>query len=309
MKKILLTGAGGLLGGRIYSSLKDFYQIYPVSRKESSTCIDPNNSYMIDWSSSTDLYECVKGKDIIIHAAGLNSLDSNADPELSYEVNTLNTQRLVDACSSKKSPPVFIYLSTAHVYKSSLDSIVTEDSPTINCHPYASSHKAAEDTVLYATSLKKIRGVVLRLSNAFGAPLKPDINCWMLLVNDLVRQGVSLGHITLSSNGLQKRNFISIEFLLKFLYRILEIPYSELRYNLFNVGSESNLSVWDMATIVQARLQYILKKEIPLERDTTVGVSSDFLYSVDRLKDITTAIDEFQIKEIDDLITFCIKHF
>src|SRR5207245_1641136 len=81
-----------------------------------------------------------------------------------------------------------VYVSTAHVYGAPLAGVITEASCAVSLHPYATSHRAAEDVVRAAHERKTIEGVVIRLSNAYGAPVSEDANCWTLLVNDLCRQ-------------------------------------------------------------------------------------------------------------------------
>ena len=311
MRKILITGASGLLGGRIYSQLKDKFNILPVSRFDSQSNLDLINFHKIDWNNNENLKELLKNKDIIIHSAGLNAQESNSSPLLSYEVNTINTQKLVELCSNSSNPPIFIYFSTAHVYSSNLEGIISEDSPTTNTNPYASSHKAGEDIVLHATNQGKIKGIVLRLSNSFGFPLLFKTNCWMLLVNDLVRQAILYNKMIINSSGQQYRNFFSIEFFINFLNKLLDISYDKLNYNLLNVGSESNFTIWDMALQVQSRVQNIFKSDIILSRKEIKDINKfkPFKYEINRLKEIIPGEDIFQNNEIDNLTYFCIKNF
>ena len=105
------------------------------------------------------------------------------------DFNGVATKRLVEA-ASRAGVKKFIYLSTAHVYASPLVGTITEQTLPNNSHPYASSHLAGESAVLNADERGVIQGVVMRLSNAYGAPMHKGVNCWMLVVNDLCRQAV-----------------------------------------------------------------------------------------------------------------------
>ena len=42
----------------------------------------------------------------------------------------------------------------------------------------------------FFNQIKKIEGVILRLSNGSGFPIFPEIECWHLILNDLCRQAV-----------------------------------------------------------------------------------------------------------------------
>jgi len=104
----------------------------------------------------------------------------------------------------------FIYFFTAHVYGEPLIGRITEATLPRPIHPYAITHYAAKNFVLAAHNQNKITGVALRLSNGFGAPTHPNVDCWTLLVNDLCRQAVQTRKIVLRSNGLQQRDLIPL---------------------------------------------------------------------------------------------------
>ena len=118
--------------------------------------------------------------------------------------------------------PRFLYFSTAHVYGSSLEGTITEQTCPRNLHPYATSHLAGEQAVLEAAQRGAIRGVVFRLSNAFGAPVSSEVNCWMLLVNDLCRQAVTTGELALRTAGLQLRDFVTLEDVTRAVLHVLQ---------------------------------------------------------------------------------------
>jgi UDP-glucose 4-epimerase len=98
-------------------------------------------------------------------------------------------------------------MSTTHVYGPQVGRLEETTLPAPR-HPYATSHRAAEDAVLAASG--NFTAMVLRLSNGFGAPTHAQANCWTLLVNDLCRQAVTDCTLRLRSAGLQHRDFIPL---------------------------------------------------------------------------------------------------
>ena len=133
---------------------------------------------------------------------------------------------------SQKSVERFIYFSTAHIYGAPLEGTITEKSLPSPVHPYAITHRAAEDYVIAAAKQKRIQGTVLRLSNSFGAPVSPHVNRWTLLANDLCRQAVEKGTITLRSNGCQYRDFICLTDVEEVMAKMLTNPKSPQSYHL-----------------------------------------------------------------------------
>ena len=106
----------------------------------------------------------------------MNSKECASDPISALLVNGVDTARLVKA-ASRTNVKKFIYLSTAYVYSSPLDGVITEQTCLKNIHPYATSHLAGEQSVLLANQNQQLERVVFRLSNAFGAPVHKETNC------------------------------------------------------------------------------------------------------------------------------------
>lgn len=307
--KILITGGFGYIGGRLAKYLYQFgHQVVLGTRNagDSPEWLPQAEVVKTDWSDSNALAQICTGIDVVIHAAGMNAQDCALNPVDALEFNGLATSRLVDAAISAKVKRL-IYLSTAHVYASPLIGIITEESCASNVHPYASSHLAGEKSVLFASQQGHIEGIVLRLSNAIGAPVHKDVNCWMLLVNDLCQQVIENGKIVLKTNGLQHRDFIGITE----VCRIIEYLNSSYSYSqppcIINVGSGISHSVFEIAKIIQKRCDEILHFRPIIERvDSGADNKYDILeYNSDTLKKMKLIIESNYSNEIDSLLAFC----
>jgi UDP-glucose 4-epimerase len=79
----------------------------------------------------------------IIHLAALNEHNSFKNIESAWKTNTLGRQALLSAASQQHILK-FIYFSTFHVY-GDCQGEITEESPNRPYHPYAATHRAAED--------------------------------------------------------------------------------------------------------------------------------------------------------------------
>lgn len=254
----------------------------------------------MNWSDRGALAAVCTGIDVIIHASGMNAQDSVTSPSEALAFNGLATAHLLDA-GCKTRVKRFIYLSTAHVYGSPLEGTITEETCASNLHPYATSHLAGESVVLYATQRAQIEGIVLRLSNAFGAPAHTEANCWMLLVNDLCRQAVNLRSMTLRSTGLQFRDFITLQDLSRVVAHMIDLSNKRIGNGLFNVGSGKSLRVIDMVELIQTRCTEVLgyTPEIIRPRATESEQGCRLDYRIDKLIMTGFCLSENVVCEID----------
>jgi UDP-glucose 4-epimerase len=266
--RILITGGFGFIGGRFALQLAQAgHQIVLGSRNASTppVWLPKAEVVQIEWDDDASLEHCCSDIDVVIHAAGMNAQECAADPVAALAFNGLATARLV-AAANRARVPRFIYLSTAHVYASPLAGTFTEKTCPSNLHPYATSHLAGEQAVLSASQRGQMQGIVLRLSNAFGAPMHSAVNCWMLLVNDLCKQAVQTRKLVLHTNGLQQRDFIALSDVCRFIEYLI-MGHGELAQPaIFNVGSGESQSVFAMAQIIQQRCREVLSFEPFLQR-------------------------------------------
>jgi len=312
---VLITGAFGYLGGRLaqYLASQAGIEILLGARQqtESPSWLPQAKVAQTRWESPASLEENCTGVDAVVHLAGMNAQDCSADPVAALTVNGVATARLVKAavrCGVKR----FIYLSTAHVYGSPLTGVITEATCPANLHPYATSHRAGEDLVLAGQQKGEIASIVVRLSNAFGAPAHKDCNCWMLLVNDLCRQAVTTQKMVLHSSGLQRRDFITLTDACRVITHLLHIPADKIGDGLFNVGGAWSPTILEMTQRVAERI-YVATGNRPeiLCREDQITEPGELLdYSVKKLTDTgfdlscSGAVDQ----EIDGLIRFCLDH-
>jgi UDP-glucose 4-epimerase len=263
-----------------------------------------------NWGDGLALERSCGGIDVVIQAAGVNAQECAADPVAALEFNGLATARLLDA-AIRADVQRFIYLSTAHVYASPLVGTIKEDTCPRNLHPYATSHLAGEHTVLCAGQRGQIEASVLRLSNAFGAPVHKEVNCWTLLINDLCRQAVQTRRITLNTSGLQQRDFIGMAEVCRITEHLVTCNAKALRFGIFNVGAGTSQSVLEIALFVQQRCKQVLGFEPVLQRPAASAIEQHktLTYRSDRLTKMGIRASIDKTTEIDRLLCFCQESF
>jgi UDP-glucose 4-epimerase len=259
--RILITGGMGFVGGRLAQWLAQSgrHEVCIATRSPAGPVawLPQAQVRRIDWNSATELRALCEGFDVVAHLAGVNAPDAAADLVMAYEFNVVATARLVQA-AVQAGVRRMLYLSTAHVYGSPLQGNVDERLCPFPVHPYAISHRAAEDIVRMAHATGKLEGVAVRASNAFGAPTHVAANCWMLLVNDLCRQAVLDHRLVLHSSGQQYRDFVPMQVACAALAHLLEVPAAKLGDGLFNLGGNLSARVLDVATRIAVLAENML---------------------------------------------------
>ncbi|MDF3820135.1 SDR family oxidoreductase [Leptospira sp. 96542] len=314
MKRVLVTGGFGFLGGRIARHLLESgHHVLLGSRTQNPVPKELKNAIPIqmNWENEKYLNDVCKNVDVIVHSAGMNADDCSRNPIAAFEFNCVGTMRLIEA-AKHQGIKKFIYLSTAHVYKNPLEGNISEQSPIQNLHPYATSHAAAEFGVSYANSLNEFQGFILRLSNGFGAPVFPEVNCWKLLTNDLCKQAVQLKTLKIISSGLQQRDFVPITNITTTVEKVVDLN-SKIIPTIFNLGSGVSMSIFEMAKKIQERCNVLFRYEPSIEVNSNSNEYKEktplLEYKVDLLKSNHLYTECNFESEIDDLLLFCKKNF
>lgn len=313
---VLITGGLGYVGGRVASYLKEFrpdMKVVVTTRK--STADRPSWAAGIpvrqmDLLNGDSIKAALKGINIVIHLAAVNEIECLADPEKAFHINSCGTLKMVKAAERERVRR-FIYFSTAHVYGTPLVGTISELTPTRPIHPYAITHRAAEDFVLAVNAAKSVSGLVLRLSNGFGAPADASIDRWTLLVNDLCRQAVTTKKIMLRSSGLQLRDFVTLGDICRCVCHLLDLSVEKCDDGLFNLGGECTMSVIDMAKRVAARCSCLhgFVPEIGRAKNLEAETVAPLSYSVDKTKRTGFVLERNIDDEIDDTLMLCTRAF
>lgn len=311
--KVLLTGGLGYVGGRLALAMKDAGHFVHCGTRRSGIS-EPDwfpdmRMVHLDWESVSSLSQACQGVDCVVHLAAMNEIESARDEVGALQMNGLASLRLLEAARAV-GVARFIYFSTAHVYGAPLQGDIDETTLPRPVHPYAITHKVAEDFVLAAHDRKQIEGVVIRLSNGFGAPVSPSIDRWTLLVNDLCRQAATSGTLRLNSAGLQLRDFITLGDVARAVNHLIQLEVGQLADGLFNLGGGKAISIFHMAERIAARWQAMTGSEIPILRPAWDGVPPPELnYRCDKLAGTGFKLNSEFDREIDGTLELCLRAF
>src|SRR3989338_2624846 len=315
-QRILITGGLGYVGGRV---AQYFSKNHPEVNLRLTThrrgiqkpgWLAKGDVVEMDLVNDDDIERACQDIDVILHLAALHEVDCAKDAKHAVRVNERGTFKVLESakhCNVKR----FIYFSTAHVYGAPLAGEINELTVTRPVGAYAVTHKAAGEHVLAAAQRKEIEGLVVRLSNGFGAPISASGGRWTLVVNDLCRQAVMNKQITLRSAGLQYRDFITLTDVSRAVSHLVGLPRDQLQDGLFNLGGECSMQIKEIAELIQKRCKTLFGYKPPLcvGAQSSADQTDKLAYNINNLKstgfELTRQIDD----AIDETLLFCDQKF
>jgi UDP-glucose 4-epimerase len=282
--RVLIAGARGYIGCRLALHLARIgWQVRMGSRHPSpmdGTEELPISWVALDWSDPASLATACQDCDFVVHLAAPNEVIAGESKLEAITGTIVTTIRLLEAAKQAKVSR-FLYFSTAHVYGSPLVGTLEESTNAQPRHPYSITHRCAEDFVLAETG-SALLPIVIRLSNALGAPAIKETNRWKLIGNDLCRQVVEKGEIQLHSDGTALRDFIAMRDVCRAVEFLLEHQTRETSL-LINVGSGISRPIREIAECVAAVWREHSGIDAPIRYGPVSASAPDFELSISKL--------------------------
>jgi len=309
LKNILIIGGLGYLGGRMTKYFSDSgYSVLITTRrleKNFPKNIPLNTSVMqVDYKSDEQLNEAMKGIDTLIHLAGPDVHSNFEDPDILIK-NHVDLTRQLCLGAQRNKVKHFMYFSTIHVYGNKLIGTVTEETKTLAIYPFAIAHLEAEKVV--NEPQKEIFTTIFRCSNTFGAPYFENKKCWKLVVNDFCKSAFQNGRLIINSSGLDYRDFIAIEDVVRAIHHLLELNSERGIHDIYNLGSLNTVRIIDIARRIQKELKDSFDDDCPIETRNSSPESTkvdSFILSTKQIRQLgfTPAYGD---KEIRSLLEHC----
>jgi UDP-glucose 4-epimerase len=261
--RALITGGAGFLGSHLAEALlNEGHEVLVLD--DLSTGNIRNVSYIRErqgmryWIDSIAnrslLAELVDECDIIFHLAAAVGVRLIVEsPVRTIETNVTGTELVLKAANKKKKP-VFI-ASTSEVYGKSAQVPFREDDDLVlgttskGRWSYAASKMLDEFLALAYWKEKRLPVFVVRFFNIVGP--KQSGRYGMVLPN-FVSQAMSGDDVTVFGTGKQTRCFCFVGDAVKAILGLIQRP--EAVGEIFNIGSDQEISIEDLARRVITRL-------------------------------------------------------
>jgi dTDP-4-dehydrorhamnose reductase len=152
-RRILLTGASGLLGERVLPGLRTLGEVHDPSLEEFD---------LLKPETVRRVFDSVR-PDLVVHLAAETRVDRcETHPGETFRINTGGTEQVAEACRSLGARLVF--MSTDYVFDGRAKIPYREDRPTGALNVYGRSKEEAESAVLSIVADR----LVVRSASLFG---------------------------------------------------------------------------------------------------------------------------------------------
>ena len=240
MRKILLTGFSGFLGGHILDYLeKEEYEVIKVGRnKEADVKCDLSTNQLM----KIDV-------DIVIHAAGKAHVipKTNEEKEEFFKVNYLGTKNLLNGLDLKKLKTI-IFISTVAVYGKEKGNLIDETAPLLGNTPYALSKIKAEDVLINFGIDNNVNVVILRLPLISGKNPIGNLNG--------IITAIKRGYYFRIGKGKAKRSIVSAKDVAKVIPELLNLK------GVYNYTNYKHPMICEIDTVIAEKYNKKIK-ELP----------------------------------------------
>jgi UDP-glucuronate decarboxylase len=260
-KTILITGASGLIGLHLLSSIKQKQKelnitIYTWNKTPNpmlSGIFNDCNTIYSDITEVNDL-NFLPNFDYIIHSSGYGQPSKFLDNKIkTIEINTSVTLRLLNKL---KPNGTFLFISSSEVYNGLFEYDITEDrigmtNPTHPRSPYIEGKRCGETICnIFRETGKEIK--IVRLGITYGpGTQKGDTR----VINSLIDKGLNNDKIELLDDGSSLRSFCYITDAIEMIWNII---FNGKDF-IYNVASSNTMSILELANVIGGHLNKEIK--------------------------------------------------
>lgn len=223
--RVLLTGAGGFVGGRLATRLASSgIEVVPLSVEDGDIC-------------SIDLLRHRPAR--VVHLAAQSFVPASwENPQEIYRVNTLGTLHALETCRKLRVPFV---LGSCCVYGNPVRTPIDESHPVHPRNPYVLSKLAAEDLAHFYASHHLVPVTVVRPFNPYG-PGQAGNHVIPHILSQLLDPACPTVEVI---NTRPRRDFVYVDDVAEAYATLIEKGET----GVFNVGSGVSHSVEEVARI------------------------------------------------------------
>jgi len=253
--KILVTGGAGFIGshlcekytkeGHTVLCLDNFFNGNLANIRH---LLNYKNFKLIngDIRDFDTLEKLMPGVDAICHLAAQIHVDrSIIEPKLTYDVNVLGTQNILEAARMYDVEKV-VYVSSSEVYGTAEFVPMTEDHPLSAPHPYGASKIAADRMCHAYAQTYQMDIAIIRPFNAFG-PRQKDTG-YGGVISIFVKRVQNGAPPIVYGDGNQTRDYTYVADLVDALDLILK--HTEPITSPINIGTGREVRIIDLANMI-----------------------------------------------------------
>jgi UDP-glucose 4-epimerase len=255
MKKVLVTGGAGFIGSHIVDALLT---------QEANVCVfdnltagttqnikqwrtNPNlNLIKSDLLNPTNLAKIEKTSfETVFHLAANPEVRIGlTDPDIHFQQNIVATHKLLESIRKTKNNPTIIFTSTSTVYGEPTKMPTPEDyAPLKPISTYGASKLACEALISAYAYTYDFKAIILRLANMVGPRSQHGV------IYDFIQKlHKNPNKLEILGDGTQTKSYLYITDCINAI--LLTLQKSKEQVNIYNVGSEDQITVTEIAQTV-----------------------------------------------------------
>ncbi len=253
--KMLITGGAGFIGSHLCEKyVREGHTVYCLDNFMSGNLTNvrhllDSRNFKLTKGDIRDfglLEKIMRDVDVVFHLAAQIHVDrSHIEPQLTYEVNVMGTQNILEVARLYDAKKI-IYASTSEVYGSAQYSPIDESHPLSAPHPYGAS-KIAADRMCYAyIQTYGMDIAIVRLFNIFG-PRQRDVG-YGGVISLFTRRVLNNMPPIIYGDGLQTRDYTYVGDAVRAYDAILN--YDGCLTEPVNFGSGREEPIVDLANMI-----------------------------------------------------------
>lgn len=299
---IAVTGGGGFLGSRLVADLAHAGTPPRALLRTRLPWLGSSDQHVVDLLEPVGVIAtALEGCSAVVHLAGHNEVVAARDPDRALAETLVAARHLVEASTAAGVERV-VFVSTVHVYGDALrpGAQIDEDVAPAPRGVYAIARLAAEHLIAGGPD-----AVILRLTNAVGAPAHVDVDRWTLVAAELCRSAVESGELVLRSTGQQWRDFIGLADVVRAITMCVD-PTS-VAAGTYNLASGRSTTVRHLAELVQDRVETRTGRRPELKAPARDGADPE-AYRIDptRLTEVGFHASQPLADAVDEIIDLCL---
>ncbi|MCD0450153.1 NAD-dependent epimerase/dehydratase family protein [Actinocorallia sp. API 0066] len=264
--RVLVTGAGGLIGSRLTARLRQVgafpvsvckFDAYPIAvyLEHFGISTDDHDFHVGDVAEPGLVRRVMRGCDYVIHAAALADVAAcTRRPFDAIKTNIVGTQRVLEAAAATETVRRVVFVSSASVYgnRTAPSGEFSEEAALAPLSVYGSSKAWGEFQTAAVLAEAGLSHTIVRYFSVYGEPqtVKENSHSWVVA---WFCMRASLGlPLQLNGGGHQVRDFVHVDDIAVGTLRALIAPAAHNQT--INIGSGRGTTIREIADLV--RLHY-----------------------------------------------------
>jgi UDP-glucose 4-epimerase len=263
--RVLVSGGAGFIGSHLVESLLE--QRHRVTVLDNFSTGSPANLYNLKNKRNLDIVKTditdfnaispyFKNQQWVFHLAALADVVPSVERPLIYHGCNVNGTINMLEHSRHHGVRRFIYAASSSCYGANPGIPTRENNKLMPQYPYALTKCTAESYVLHWGRLYGLPVVSLRLFNVYG-PRSRTSGAYGAVFGVFMAQKLAGAPFTVVGDGEQKRDFVFVKDIVSAFTIAAE---SEIRNEVFNVGTGSPASINTLVELLGGKKVYIPKR-------------------------------------------------